>query len=74
MEKVAKNMFDERVTPRELREKGAKYIIDKVKRNKGYYVTNTERDLSQSDFKNRIMPHTQLLVAKERNTSGSFSM
>lgn len=74
MEKVSQNVFDERVTPRELREKGAKYIIDKLKCNKGYYVTNTERDLSQSDFKNRIMPHTQLLVARERNASGFFSL
>ena len=74
MEKATKNMFDERVTPRELKENGAKYIIDKIKRSKGYYVTNTERDLSQSDFKNRIMPHTQLLVARERNDSGFFSL
>ncbi|MEN6620549.1 MAG: biotin/lipoyl-containing protein [Smithella sp.] len=73
MEKAA-NVFEERVTPRELKEKGAKYIIDKIKKTKGYYVTNTERDLSQSDFKNRIMPHTQLLVAKERNDSGFFSI
>lgn len=70
----SKSIFDERVTPRELKEKGAKYIIDKIRKNKGYYVTNTERDLSQSDFKNRIMPHTQLLVAKERNDSGFFSL
>ncbi|HAR98149.1 MAG TPA: pyruvate carboxylase, partial [Syntrophus sp. (in: bacteria)] len=32
------------------------------------------RDLSQSDFKNRIMPHTQLLVAPQRNDAGFFSL
>ena len=74
MKKAATSENDLRVTPRELREKGAKYIIDKVRMGKGYYITNTERDLSQSDFKNRIMPHTQLLVAKERNDSGFFSL
>jgi pyruvate carboxylase len=74
MMKAANNVIDERITPRELREKGAKSVIDKIKKAKGYYLTNTERDLSQSDFKNRIMPHTQLLVAKERNDSGFFSL
>jgi len=74
MMKTKNKMLDARVTPRELKEKGAKYIIDKIKKTDGYYVTNTERDLSQSDFKNRIMPHTQLLVAKERNDSGFFSL
>ncbi len=28
----------------------------------------------QSDFKNRIMPHTQLLVAQERDDAGFFSI
>ncbi|HOW57657.1 MAG TPA: pyruvate carboxylase, partial [Smithellaceae bacterium] len=74
MKKAAKTIFDERITPRELREKGAGQIIDKLRRARGYYITNTERDLSQSDFKNRIMPHTQLLVAKERNATGFFSL
>jgi len=63
-----------RITPREMREKGVKYVLDRIKRQPGYYVTNTERDLSQSDFKNRIMPHTQLLVAEERNRAGFFSL
>ncbi|HPN08525.1 MAG TPA: pyruvate carboxylase, partial [Syntrophales bacterium] len=63
-----------RITPREMRDKGVKYVLDKIKRQPGYYVTNTERDLSQSDFKNRIMPHTQLLVAEERNQAGFFSL
>ena len=63
-----------RITPREMREKGVKYVLDRIKRQPGYYVTNTERDLSQSDFKNRIMPHTPLLVAEERNQAGFFSL
>ena len=63
-----------RITPQELNREGAKYILDKMRRQKGYYLTNTERDLSQSDFKNRIMPHTQILVAQERNAAGYFSL
>ncbi len=65
---------DTRITPRDLKEKGASHILDKIRQNKGYYITNTERDLSQSDFKNRIMPHTQLLVARERDDAGFFSI
>lgn len=68
------NMLDERVTPKLLKEKGAQYIIDKIKKVDGFYVTNTERDLSQSDFKNRIMPYTQQRVAHLRNKSGFFSL
>ena len=66
--------MDERITPRELREKGVSHVLDKIRKTDGYYVTNTERDLSQSDFKNRIMPHTQMLVAGERNAAGFFSL
>ena len=40
----------------------------------GYYVTNTARDLSQSDFKNRILLHTDLLAAKPREEAGYFSL
>ncbi|MBU2490182.1 MAG: biotin/lipoyl-binding protein [Proteobacteria bacterium] len=40
----------------------------------GYFVTNTARDLSQSDFKNRILAHTDLLVAPEREAAGYFSL
>ena len=50
------------------------YVLDKIRTQKGYFLTNTERDLSQSDFKNRIMPHTQLLAAKPRNDAGYFSI
>lgn len=67
-------LMEERITPRELAEKGVSYVLDKIRRQKGYYLTNTERDLSQSDFKNRIMPHTQLLAAKARNDAGYFSI
>jgi pyruvate carboxylase len=63
-----------RITPRELKNSGVKHILDKIRTTKGYYLTNTERDLSQSDFKNRIMPHTQILVAPERNAAGFFSL
>ncbi len=66
--------LEERITPQELEREGSKHILNKMRNAKGYYVTNTERDLSQSDFKNRIMPHTQILVSEERNDSGFFSL
>lgn len=69
-----KNLPEGRITPQELKSAGVKHILDKIRRQKGYYVTNAERDLSQSDFKNRIMPHTQILVAQERNAAGYFSL
>src|SRR5512137_2282445 len=65
---------DVRISPRELKEHGVKYVLVKVRRSKGYFMTNTERDLSQSDFKNRVLPHTQMLVAGERNACGYFSI
>jgi len=40
----------------------------------GYFITNTARDLSQSDFKNRILPHTDMEVAGERDAAGYFSL
>ncbi len=67
-------MNDERITPQELKEKGVRQVLDKLLHTEGYIVTKTERDLSQSDFKNRIMPHTQLLVAQERDDAGFFSI
>jgi pyruvate carboxylase len=72
--KISDRLLEERITPEDLHKNGISYILDKIRHNPGYYVTNTERDLSQSDFKNRIMPHTQLLVAKERNDAGYFSI
>ena len=71
---VQQQAITERITPRDLREGGARHVLDKIRAGDGYYITNTERDLSQSDFKNRIMPHTQILVSKERNSSGYFSL
>jgi len=71
---VSQEIMDERITPRDLREKGVKYILDKIRDAEGYYITNTERDLSQSDYKNRIMPRTQILVSAERNASGYLSI
>ena len=64
----------ERITPADLTTRGVKSILDQVRRADGYYVTNTERDLSQSDYKNRVMPHTQVLVSAERNAAGYFSI
>lgn len=72
--KISEHLLEERITPEELKKKGVPFVLDKIRRSGGYFVTNTERDLSQSDFKNRIMPHTQLLVAKERNDAGFFSI
>ena len=66
--------IDERIRPRDLCENGAAHVLDRIRSGQGYYITNTERDLSQSDFKNRIMPHTQILVAKERNDAGYLSL
>jgi pyruvate carboxylase len=72
--KISAQTIAERITPKDLKEKGVRYVLDKIRRTKDYYITNTERDGSQSDFKNRIMPHTQLLVAQERNAAGFFSL
>ncbi len=74
MAKKSTHPIDERITPRELKEHGVRYVLDKIRRSKGYFMTNTERDLSQSDFKNRVLPHTQMLVAGERNACGYFSI
>ena len=71
---LSTQIIGERITPREFQAKSVSYVLDKIRNNKGYYITNTERDLSQSDFKNRIMPHTQLLAAKPRNEAGFFSI
>lgn len=71
---AVRNKSDEIITPRELREHGVAYVLDKIRKGDGFFVTNTERDLSQSDFKNRVMPHTQILVAEERNDCGYFTL
>jgi len=51
-----------------------KEVLKTVRGNEGYYITNTARDLSQSDFKNRILLHTDLLAAKAREEAGFFSL
>jgi len=48
--------------------------LAQLRKAEGYYVTNTARDLSQSDFKNRILLHTDLLAAKPRDEAGFFSL
>ncbi|XOF32369.1 MAG: biotin/lipoyl-containing protein [Candidatus Electrothrix sp. YB6] len=40
----------------------------------GYYITNTARDMSQSDYKNRILLHTDLMAASAREKAGYFSL
>jgi len=49
-------------------------VFKRLRSAKGYFLTNTARDLSQSDFKNRILPHTDLLVAEERDAAGYYSL
>ncbi len=52
----------------------AKEVIAKLRQSEGYYITNTARDLSQSDFKNRILLHTDLLAAPARDQAGYYSL
>jgi pyruvate carboxylase len=49
-------------------------VLKTVRGAKGYYITNTARDLSQSDFKNRILLHTDLLAAPARERAHYFSL
>ncbi|BCL61897.1 hypothetical protein DGMP_25900 [Desulfomarina profundi] len=49
-------------------------IVKTLRDAEGYYITNTARDLSQSDFKNRILLHTDLLAAPARERAGYFSL
>lgn len=48
--------------------------IATLRKADGYYITNTARDLSQSDYKNRILLHTDLMAAKGREAAGYFSL
>lgn len=52
----------------------AKEIVARLRESKGYHITNTARDLSQSDFKNRILLHTDLLAAESREAAQYFSL
>ncbi len=51
-----------------------KEVLKTVRAADGYYITNTARDLSQSDFKNRILLHTDLMAAEAREKAGYFSL
>jgi len=51
-----------------------KEVLPIVRNAKGYFITNTARDLSQSDFKNRILLHTDLLAAEAREKANYFSL
>ena len=47
---------------------------DILRQADGYFLTNTIPDLSQSDFKNRILLHTDLLAAESRENANYFSL
>ncbi|HDK44370.1 MAG TPA: pyruvate carboxylase, partial [Desulfobacteraceae bacterium] len=49
-------------------------VLDTLHRADGYFITNTARDMSQSDYKNRILLHTDLLAAPSRDAAGYFSL
>ena len=49
-------------------------VLQNLRSANGYYITNTARDLSQSDFKNRILLHTDLMAANTREKAGYFSL
>jgi pyruvate carboxylase len=49
-------------------------VISQLQKADGYHITNTARDLSQSDFKNRILLHTDLMAADARERAGYFSL
>lgn len=51
-----------------------KEILDTLRDADGYYLCNNERDVSQSDFKNRLMPMTTQRVASHREAAGFFSV
>jgi len=48
-------------------------ILEHVAQTPGYFLTNNERDVSQSDFKCRILPHTTLKVSPYRDEAGFFA-
>jgi len=62
--------MDGRIT----REMGPADILDTLRRVDGYYLCNNERDVSQSDFKNRLMPLTTSRVAPFREAAGFFAV
>jgi pyruvate carboxylase len=52
----------------------AKEVLEVLRHVDGYYLCNNERDVSQSDFKNRLMPMTTVRVAPYREATGFFSI
>ena len=51
-----------------------KEVLPILRKADGYFITNTARDLSQSDFKNRILLHTDLLAAESREKANYCSL
>ncbi len=49
-------------------------ILRVLRKSEGYYLCNNERDVSQSDFKNRLLPMTTVRVAPFREAAGFFSV
>jgi pyruvate carboxylase len=49
-------------------------ILDALSTADGYFLCNNERDVSQSDFKNRLMPMTTVRVAPHRDAAGFFAV
>lgn len=49
-------------------------IMEVLRQTDGYYLCNNERDVSQSDFKNRLMPMTTVRVAPYREAAGFFAI
>jgi len=49
-------------------------VLSTLRQADGYYITNTARDMSQSDYKNRILLHTDLMAAPSREEAGYFSL
>ena len=36
--KVSRQTYEERITPEELKKKGVRHILEKIRRTEGYYV------------------------------------
>lgn len=49
-------------------------MLARLRASAGYYLCNNERDVSQSDFKNRLMPMTTVRVAPYREAAGFFAV
>ncbi len=49
-------------------------VLSNIREADGYFITNTARDMSQSDYKNRILLHTDLMAAPAREKAGYFSL